>query len=181
MTIFTISDIHGSYHYLKKALTAFEEAEADLLLILGDQLYHGPRNPLPEDYNPKLVAETLNKYKDKIVAVRGNCDSEVDQMVLDYPITSDLSTVFWNNKRIVATHGHIYNEDNLPPVSRGDILIYGHTHLPLAKKEGDVIILNPGSIGIPKGGYPNTYGIFKGNSFKVISFDGEVIKEIVFD
>ena len=122
MTIFTISDIHGSYHHLEKALLAFERERADLLLILGDELYHGPRNPLPDGYNPKLAAETLNKYRDKIIAVRGNCDSEVDQMVLEYPIGSDLSTILWEGRRIIATHGHIYNEDNFPPMNRGDIL-----------------------------------------------------------
>lgn len=181
MTILTISDIHGSFHYLEKALGIFHKEKPDLILILGDELYHGPRNPLPKDYNPKLVAETLNKYKDKIIAVRGNCDSEVDQMVLDYPITSDLSTIFWNDRKIIATHGHIYNEDKLPPLSSNDILIYGHTHLPVAKKEKDIFILNPGSISLPKGGNPNSYGIFKDNSFKVISFDGDILKDISFD
>ena len=181
MTIFTISDIHGSHHYLEKALSAFEREKADILLILGDELYHGPRNPLPEGYNPKLTAESLNRYKDKIIAVRGNCDSEVDQMVLEYPIGSDLSTIFWEGKRITATHGHIYNEDNLPPMSIGDILIYGHTHLPAARRSEDIFILNPGSLSIPKGGYDNSYGIFKDNSFKVMDFDGKVIKEISFE
>ncbi len=181
MTILTISDIHGSHHYLERVLEVFHREEADLILILGDELYHGPRNPLPDGYNPKLVAETLNNYKDKIIAVRGNCDSEVDQMVLDYPITSDLSTIFWEGRRITATHGHIYNEDKLPPVSSGDILIYGHTHLPLAKKEEGIYILNPGSISLPKGGNPNSYGIFKDSSFKVISLEGEVVTEISFD
>lgn len=181
MIILTISDIHGSFYYLEKALDTFHKEKADLLLILGDELYHGPRNPLPKDYNPKLVAETLNTYKDKIIAVRGNCDSEVDQMVLDYPITSDLSTIFWNNNKIIATHGHIYNKDNLPPMSSKDILIYGHTHLPLAKVQDDIFILNPGSISLPKEGNPNSYGIFKDNSFKVISFEGDLLKEVSFD
>ncbi len=181
MTILTISDIHGSYHYLERALEVFHREKADLILILGDELYHGPRNPLPEGYNPKIVAETLNKYRDKIIAVRGNCDSEVDQMVLDYPITSDLSTLLWEGRRITATHGHIYNEENLPPMSRGDILIYGHTHLPVAKKEGGIFILNPGSISLPKGGNKNSYGIFRDSSFKVISFEGEVVAGISFD
>lgn len=181
MTILTISDIHGSYHYLQKALEVFHREKADLILILGDELYHGPRNPLPQDYNPKLVAETLNKYKENIIAVRGNCDSEVDQMVLDYPITADLSTILWNNRRIVATHGHIYNEEKLPPLSSGDILIYGHTHLPVAKRDDDIFILNPGSISLPKGGNPNSYGIFKDDSFKVISFEEKVLKEISFN
>lgn len=181
MTILTISDIHGSHHYLEGVLEVFHRENADLILILGDELYHGPRNPLPEGYNPKLVAETLNKYKDKIIAVRGNCDSEVDQMVLDYPITSDLSTILWEGRRIIATHGHIYNEEKLPPMGSGDILIYGHTHLPVAKKEGDIFILNPGSISLPKGGHPNSYGILRENSFKVISLEGEIVKEISFD
>ncbi|MGL5961019.1 MAG: phosphodiesterase, partial [Cetobacterium sp.] len=127
MKIFVISDIHGSSYFLKKALEAFHKEKADQILILGDELYHGPRNPLPIDYNPKEVVEILNKYKEKIIAVRGNCDSEVDQMLLEYPIMSDYSIIFLNGKKIFATHGHIYNEDKMPNLSAGNILIYGHT------------------------------------------------------
>ncbi|MBC2856793.1 phosphodiesterase [Cetobacterium sp. 2A] len=180
MKIVVISDIHGSVHYLNKALKAFEKEQGDILLILGDELYHGPRNPLPKDYDPKEVAKCLNKLKDKIIAVRGNCDSEVDQMMLEYPIMGDYSTIFWKKKRIFATHGHIYNKENLPPISNGDILIYGHTHIPLAEIKENVYILNPGSISLPKENNKNSYGVFENNSFEIKSLDGEVIKKINF-
>ena len=134
MKIFVISDIHGSIYYLEKALECFEKEEADYILILGDILYHGPRNPLPKDYNPRLVAEKLNLYKDKIIALRGNCDSEVDQMLLEFPIMSDFTNLFLGDKRIFATHGHLFAEEKLP-IGEGNILISGHTHLPLAEKK----------------------------------------------
>ncbi|MGL5000644.1 MAG: phosphodiesterase [Cetobacterium sp.] len=178
MKIFVISDIHGSTYFLKKALEAYKKEEADYILILGDELYHGPRNPLPQDYNPKEVSEILNKYKDKIIAVRGNCDSEVDQMLLEYPMMADYSIIFLNGKRIFATHGHIYNEEKLPNLSRNDIFIYGHTHLPVTYKKEDIFILNPGSITLPKGGNLNSYGIFKENFFYIKSLSGEIIKKI---
>lgn len=178
MKIFVISDIHGSIYYLKKSLELYEKERADYILILGDELYHGPRNPLPLEYNPKEVAEILNKYKDKIIAVRGNCDSEVDQMLLEYPIMGDYTTILLNNKRIFATHGHIYREDNLPNLQEGDIFIYGHTHLPVAYKVNEIYMLNPGSISLPKGGNKNSYGIFENNYFYVKSLEGEILKEI---
>lgn len=178
MKIFVISDMHGSKYFLEKAMKCYEEEKADYILILGDQMYHGPRNPLPEEYNPKDVAEILNRYKDKIIAVRGNCDSEVDQMLLDFPIMGDYSTLFYKGKRIFATHGHIYSEDNLPKINKGDIFIYGHTHIPVAKEEAGIIILNPGSTSLPKNGNLNSYGIFDEDMFYVKSLDKEIIKSI---
>lgn len=179
MKLFVISDIHGSLEYLKKALKAYEEENADIILILGDVLYHGPRNPIPDSYDPSSVATLLNNLKNKIIAVRGNCDSEVDQMLLEYPIMSDFSTVFWNDKRIFITHGHIYNKDNMPNICPGDILIHGHTHIPLAEIHEDIFILNPGSITFPKENFPNSYGIFEKDSFKIKSFEKIIIKEII--
>ena len=126
MKLFIISDIHGSLYYLKKVIEIFGKENYDKLVILGDELYHGPRNPLPKDYSPKEVIEILNKYKDKIIAVRGNCDNEVDQMVLSYPIMSDYSMIYLGNKRVFLTHGHIYNIDNPLPMSEGDILLYSN-------------------------------------------------------
>ena len=134
MKLFIISDIHGSLYYLKKVMEIFGKENYDKLVILGDELYHGPRNPLPKDYSPKEVIEILNKYKDIIIAVRGNCDSEVDQMVLSYPIMSDYSMIYLGNKRVFLTHGHIYNIDNPLPMSEGDILLYGHFHIPMIEK-----------------------------------------------
>ncbi|MGL6113964.1 phosphodiesterase [Cetobacterium sp. SF1] len=182
MKIFVMSDIHGSSFYLKKALEAFEKEKADYILILGDELYHGPRNPLPLEYDPKKVVEMLNPLKNKIMAVRGNCDSEVDQMLLQYPIMGDYSTIFWNGKRIYCTHGHIYNKENLPNIDSKDILIYGHTHIPLAEKNSEgIFILNPGSISLPKENNPNSYGIFENNKFSVKKLETlETFMEIDF-
>ena len=129
MKIFFISDIHGSLNYLKKVLELYKEEGANYIVMLGDALYHGPRNPLPEEYNPQAVANLLNEYKDKIIAVRGNCDSEVDQMLIEYPMMADYSIILYNNRRIFLTHGHIYNQDNLPNLSENDVLIHGHTHV----------------------------------------------------
>ena len=142
MKLFIISDIHGSLYYLKKVMEIFEKENYDKLVILGDELYHGPRNPLPKDYSPKEVIEILNKYKDKIIAVRGNCDSEVDQMVLSYPIMSDYSMIYLGNKRVFLTHGHIYNIDNPLPMSEGDILLYGHFHIPMIEKKDERYFFN---------------------------------------
>lgn len=178
MKLFFISDIHGSSYYLEKVINIYEKEKADYLVILGDELYHGARNPLPKEYNPKKVAEILNTYKNEIIAVRGNCDSEVDQMVLNYPIMSDYSIILYNNRRLFLTHGHIYNKNNLPNISTGDVLIYGHTHVPLAEKINNMFIINPGSITFPKENTPNCYGILEDNTFKIKTLDGEVFKEI---
>ncbi|CDI49953.1 phosphodiesterase [Clostridium tetani] len=178
MKLFFISDIHGSSYYLEKVINIFEKEKADYLVILGDELYHGARNPLPKEYNPKKVAEILNTYKNKIIAVRGNCDSEVDQMVLNYPIMSDYSIILYNNRRLFLTHGHIYNKNNLPTISNGDVLIYGHTHVPLAEKINNIFIVNPGSITFPKENTPHCYGVLENNTFKIKTLDGEVFKEI---
>lgn len=178
MKIFFISDIHGSSYYLKKVLDIFEKEKCNYLAILGDQLYHGARNPLPKDYNPKEVTEMLNSYKDKIIAVRGNCDSEVDQMVIKYPTMSDYTIVLYEGRRLFLTHGHIYNRDNLPNLSSGDVIIYGHTHVPVAEKQDNIFVINPGSITFPKENTPHCYGILEQNIFTIKTLDGEVYKEI---
>ena len=167
MKLFFISDIHGSLHYLNKALEQYEKEAADYIIILGDELYHGARNPLPEGYNPKEVAVLLNSYADKIIAVRGNCDSEVDQMVLEFPVMSDYSTILYEGRRIFL-------------LSSGDLFVYGHTHIPVAEKKGDIYVINPGSISMPKENNPNTYGILEGQAFQIKTLDGNVFKEIVF-
>jgi len=178
MKLLFISDIHGSLYYLKKALEVFESEKADYIGILGDELYHGPRNELPKDYNPKGVAELLNEYKDRIIAVRGNCDSEVDQMLISYPMMSDYAIILYNNKRLFLTHGHVFNGDNLPNLNENDVLIHGHTHIPVADKQGDIYLINPGSIALPKENNPNSYGILENNLFKIKDFEGNVLKEI---
>lgn len=180
MKIFFISDIHGSIYYLKRAFENYEKEKAENIVILGDELYHGARNDLPKEYNPKEVTKFLNEYKEKIIAVRGNCDSEVDEMVLDYPMMDTFSTILYEGRRIFLTHGHIYNENNMPKLSSGDVFIYGHTHIPVAKKIQDIFVINPGSITLPKEGNPHSYGVLEGNTFKIKDLDGNVFKEISF-
>ena len=131
MKMMIISDIHGSYNDLKEVLDIFQEEHVDQLLILGDILYHGPRNDLPEGYNPKKVIPLLNQYKDKIIAVRGNCDAEVDQMVLDFPMRADYIQLYIDGHRFFVTHGHLWNEENLPLLNPVDILMEGHFHRPV--------------------------------------------------
>ncbi len=178
LKLFFISDIHGSIYYLNEALEKFKEEDCDYIVLLGDALYHGPRNPLPKEYNPKEVALLLNQHKDKIIAVRGNCDSEVDQMVIDYPMMGDYSIILHNSRRLFLTHGHIYNKDNLPNLSEGDVLIHGHTHIPVAKKLENIYIINPGSITLPKENNPNSYGILDNDIFEIKDLEGNIIKKI---
>lgn len=178
MKILFISDIHGSLYYTRKAIEVFKEEAADFMVILGDELYHGARNPLPLEYNPKEVALLLNEYADRIIAIRGNCDSEVDEMVIEYPIMATYSTILYHNRRLFLTHGHIYNEENMPKLRAGDAFIYGHTHIPKAEKKDDIYIINPGSITLPKENHPNSYGILANDTFQIQDFDGNIMKSI---
>ncbi|HEX3025869.1 MAG TPA: phosphodiesterase [Clostridia bacterium] len=180
MKLFFIADIHGSAYYLKKTLAVYEQEKADYLVILGDELYHGARNPLPEEYNPKEVAGLLNDYSGKIIAVRGNCDSEVDQMVLNYPIMSDYSTILYHGKRLFLTHGHLYQENNMPGLCDGDVFFYGHTHVLRAEKKDGVTIINPGSITLPKENLPHTFGLLENDVFEIRDLNGGVVKKIRF-
>lgn len=172
------SDIHGSAYYCRLMIDTFLKADAGRLILLGDILYHGPRNDLPRDYAPKEVIAILNEYKDRIYAVRGNCDTEVDQMVLDFPILADYGLLALDGKTFYATHGHIFNQDHLPPMQKGDILVHGHTHIPEAGIHGGITLLNPGSVSIPKGGNPCTYGMLENGVFRILDFDGNVMKEL---
>ena len=139
MKYFIASDIHGSAYYCQKLTEAYKKEKADKMILLGDILYHGPRNDLPKDYNPKSVIKMLNAIKDDILCVRGNCDAEVDQMVLEFPILADYAIISEGSKSIYITHGHIYNETSLPPIKNGDVLLHGHTHVAgCTKHEGFV-------------------------------------------
>jgi putative phosphoesterase len=178
MKLFFISDIHGSLYFLNKALERYAQEGASHIVILGDELYHGARNPLTREYNPKGVTAALNEYSDKIIAVRGNCDSEVDQMVLTFPLSAPYSFILYGGKRLFLTHGHIYNENSLPKLAPGDVFLYGHTHIPVAKKTGGITIINPGSISLPKDGNPETYGVLEDNVFSIKRLDGTVFKQI---
>ena len=150
MKIMVASDIHGSALYCRRMLERFDEEGADKLLLLGDLLYHGPRNPLPEEYNPKAVAEMLNARKQQILCVRGNCDGEVDQMMLEFPIMADYCILSIGSRMVFATHGHHHNENSLPMLQEGDILLHGHTHIPVLEDRGAYMLANPGSVTLPK-------------------------------
>lgn len=172
------SDIHGSAYYCRKMLEAYDREKAERLVILGDILYHGPRNDLPKEYAPKEVIALLNERKNDIYAVRGNCEAEVDQMVLNFPVLADYCVLELEGRTFYATHGHVYNEGNLPPIREGDILIHGHTHVLRAEKKEGYTILNPGSVSIPKEGNPPTYAIFEDGGFTIKDFEEHVVKEI---
>ena len=174
------SDIHGSAWYCRKLLEEYRRSGADRLILLGDILYHGPRNDLPREYAPKEVIGMLNSVKSEILAVRGNCEAEVDQMVLEFPVLADYGILVLNGLTFYATHGHVYHTECLPPMKKGDILIYGHTHLLRAEALGDYYVVNPGSISIPKGGNPPTYGILDEKVFKILDFAGDTVKILAF-
>ncbi len=161
MKILIASDIHGSAKYCKILLNAYKREGAERMLLLGDILYHGPRNDLPEEYAPKKVIEMLNAMKDEIYAVRGNCEAEVDQMVLGFPVLADYALIPLGEKMIFATHGHVYNRDNLPPMKNGDILLHGHTHIPSCERFDGYIYMNPGSVSLPKNGTQRGYMILE--------------------
>lgn len=167
------SDIHGSAYYCEKLLSAFEREKADKLLILGDVLYHGPRNDLPVGYEPKKVIELLNNMKDRIMCVRGNCDTEVDQMVLKFPVLADYGIITVGDRMIYATHGHKYGPDNLPPLQKGDVLLFGHIHIPKCYEEEGILILNPGSVSIPKENSEHSYMLLDGNKLTWKTLEGK--------
>lgn len=168
------SDIHGSAHYCRKLIDCYRSEDADRMLLLGDILYHGPRNDLPEGYAPKEVIAMLNDMKDEILCVRGNCEAEVDQMVLEFPVLADYAIIDTGKNLIYATHGHIYNENNLPPMKCGDILLHGHTHIPKCVEHENYTYMNPGSVSIPKENSHHGYMIFENSKFIWKSLDGEV-------
>lgn len=164
MKLMIASDIHGSSCYCREMLNAFDLEQADKLVLLGDILYHGPRNDLPKDYAPKTVISLLNERKSELLCVRGNCDTEVDQMVLQFPIMADYAIFYAGDRMIYATHGHNFNKESLPPMQPGDILLHGHTHIPAWEPFGDNnLYLNPGSVSIPKEGSAHGYMILTEN------------------
>ena len=152
MKLLIASDIHGSAYWCGKLMEVMEEYQPDHLILLGDLLYHGPRNDLPRDYAPKQVIPMLSKHADKIIAVRGNCEAEVDQMVLPFPCMADFSQLLTDGKVLYLTHGHHHSPDNLPPLKSGSIFLSGHTHVKLDEMRNGIRCLNPGSVSIPKDG-----------------------------
>lgn len=162
MKILIASDIHGSAKYCRLLLERYRAENADRLLLLGDLLYHGPRNDLPEEYAPKQVIEMLNAYRDEILCVRGNCEAEVDQMVLSFPVMADYAALLVDGHAVYATHGHVYNEGNPPPLQAGDLLLCGHTHVPCCHRHEGFTYVNPGSVSLPKQNTPHSYVTLEG-------------------
>ena len=152
MKLVIASDIHGSAYYCGKLMEVLETFQPDKLLLLGDLLYHGPRNDLPRDYAPKQVIPMLSKYADKIIAVRGNCEAEVDQMVLPFPCMADSARLEVDGKVFYLTHGHHESPDNLPQLPEGSVFLSGHTHVKMDEVRGGIRCINPGSVSIPKDG-----------------------------
>ena len=177
MKIMFASDIHGSYLYAKRVKELFEKENADLLVLLGDYLNHGPRNPLPEGYSPKETIELLNSMRDKLLCIKGNCDSDVDQMVLNFPVLTETAVLFLDGKRVYLSHGHVVNPENPLPMQKGDILINGHTHVWKIEDCGEFLYLNPGSVTLPKENQDNSYMIYENKTFTIKSVDGKVLAE----
>ena len=171
------SDIHGSALYAERLTAAFERENAQRMLLLGDLLYHGPRNALPEGYDPSRVIALLNERKERLLCVRGNCDAEVDQMVLRFPVLADYALLPLENRLIFITHGHLYNEEHLPPLQKGDILLHGHTHVPACREHDDFVYLNPGSVSIPKENSPHSYMTLENGLFTWRTLEGEAYRE----
>ena len=181
MKFMIASDIHGSAYYCEKLLEAYKKEAADRLFLLGDVLYHGPRNDLPKEYNPKAVIAMLNAMKGDILCVRGNCDTEVDQMVLEFPILADYAIVPVGERLLYATHGHVYNKVNPPKMKKGDILLNGHFHVPAFEELEEFIYMNPGSVSIPKENSQHSYMVLEDNMFVWKNLDGEEYLRVVIE
>ena len=172
MKIAFISDIHGMAVTLKKALDHADRMNAEKIVILGDILYHGPRNGVPDLYDPAQVVNLLNARKSQLMAVRGNCDAEVDQMLLNFPIMADYSELFCDDQRFFLTHGHLWNENHLPELPENTILAHGHTHIAALKKiPGGPVIFNPGSISLPKNTVQHSFGWFDGKNLNILALE----------
>ena len=172
MKLLIASDIHGSAEYCRQLIKAIEREEPAKVLLLGDLLYHGPRNDLPLEYAPKEVAAMLNAIKEKLICVKGNCDSEVDQMMLEFPVLSDSAMLYWDDMIIYACHGH----HDFPALQKGNVVLSGHTHIPKDSEKEGVRYLNPGSVSIPKENSWHGYMILEEGKFTWKSLSGEIQK-----
>ena len=177
MKYLLFSDIHGCLPALQRALDFFEAQKCDMMCILGDIINYGPRNRIPEGIDPKGIVERLNNLADKIIAVRGNCDAEVDQMLLDFPIMADYALVVDNGRRLLLTHGHKYNKENMLP-GIYDVVFSGHTHLWTLENEEGTVFCNTGSITFPKGGNVPTFAIYEDGVVEIHHLNGELLKSI---
>ena len=183
MKLLIASDLHGSAPACGKLLDIFAASGAERLILLGDLLYHGPRNDLPEGYDPKAVIAMLSEHADKLFCVRGNCDTEVDQMVLPFPILAETALLFVDGRTWFAAHGHRAGANptanDLPKLPAGSVVLTGHTHIPTLKtNENGVLLLNPGSVSIPKGGFAPSFAVYENGHFSVVSLDGETISDL---
>ncbi len=177
MKIFIASDLHGSSYYTRELLNAVGREQPDKIFFLGDILYHGPRNDLPKEYAPKEVIAMLNPLAERLFCVRGNCEAEVDQMVLDFPVMADYAVLFEQGKTIYITHGHLFSENNPPKLQKGDVLLTGHTHVPKCVEHDGWWYLNPGSVSIPKEGSWHGYMTLEDGKFLWKGLDGNVQME----
>lgn len=164
MKLVIASDIHGSAFWCRKLCDLVDAVQPDKLILLGDLLYHGPRNDLPRDYAPKAVIPMLSQYQDRILAVRGNCEAEVDQMVLPFPCMAEYSQLYVDDTVFFLTHGHHASPDQLPSLPQGSVFLSGHTHVKLDEVCGGIRCLNPGSVSIPKDG-SNSCLIYENGAF----------------
>ncbi len=177
MKWFIASDIHGSAYYFEKMLDCYNKENADKMILLGDILYHGPRNDLPKEYNPKKIIPLLNEIKNEVLCVRGNCEAEVDNMVLEFDCMADYALLSYGKNTIFITHGHKYNTSSPPALKDGDILLHGHTHIPVCEDCGHYTYINPGSVSIPKEDSWHGYMIFEDGTFTWKDFDMNVKNE----
>ena len=178
MKYLIVSDIHGSLPALEQVLRVYGDEHCDMLLLLGDILNYGPRNRVPEGLDPQGIARRLNAMKEDIVAVRGNCESEVDQMLLEFPVLSTYAVVVDGGHRLFLTHGHIYNEGHMPPC-RHDFFFCGHTHLWRLERDGDgQVVCNTGSVTFPKGGKEPTFAIYEDGHVQMRRLDGTVLASL---
>lgn len=177
MKLMIASDIHGSALWCRRLIAAMEEEQPDKLLLLGDLLYHGPRNALPDEYDPQETAAMLNERKNSLICVRGNCEAEVDQMMLQFPVLAEYALVYTGSRMIFAAHGHHYHIEEMPNLQPGEILLYGHTHIPLFEQKNGIYCVNPGSVSIPKGGSGHTYLMLEEDMFTWKDFEKGVVRQ----
>lgn len=177
MKLMIASDIHGSALWCEKMLSLYEREKPEKLCLLGDILYHGPRNDLPEGHAPKEVIKLLNPLKNALICVRGNCDTEVDQMVLDFPVLADYALIYADGHEFFLTHGHHYSPQNLPPLPEGAVMLNGHTHIPKSEISGGVHCLNCGSVALPKENSPHSCIIYENGIFTWQDLNGGTFAE----
>lgn len=174
------SDLHGSECCTKRLTDIFTAESFDYMILLGDILYHGPRNPLPQGHNPQNVVALLNPLKDKIIACRGNCDAEVDQMLLEFPMLADYSLVVDDGVRLFCTHGHIYSPENPPCIGGIDVLLFGHIHVQQLYKKNNFVICNPGSASLPKADSHAGYAVYQDRHLALYNLAGQKLQEMAF-